>query len=168
MLYTEGLWVPLVVIDGVHILPGIPRLFQQMLSAAEDTLPRGAAVHRCELGSNEGEGDIADPLRSIAQDFPQVLPTLTFPTGTHLLVHTHFTIRESCDANAVLLRRSTSVATLRTRVIHDAKCSCDLKAEILLLLRRPLLLREKNCRRSICDDRNCRVCLIIHWSNDTL
>ena len=77
--------MPLVVIDGVHILPGIPRLFQQMLSAAEDTLPRGAAVHRCELGSNQGEGDIADPLRSIAQDFPQVLPTSTSLTCNRLL-----------------------------------------------------------------------------------
>ena len=75
VLYTEGLWVPLVVIDGVHILPGIPRLFQQMLTAAEGTLPTGPAMHRRELGSNLGEGDIADPLRSIATDFPEVPPS---------------------------------------------------------------------------------------------
>ena len=29
VLFTEGLWVPLVNLEGVYILPGIPRLFQQ-------------------------------------------------------------------------------------------------------------------------------------------
>lgn len=33
VLYTEGLWVPLVQLQGIYILPGIPRLFQQMISA---------------------------------------------------------------------------------------------------------------------------------------
>lgn len=33
VLYTPGLWVPLVVVDQVHILPGIPRLFQAMVLA---------------------------------------------------------------------------------------------------------------------------------------
>ena len=33
VLFTPGLWVPLVVVDRVHVLPGIPRLFQAMVSA---------------------------------------------------------------------------------------------------------------------------------------
>ncbi len=40
VLFSDDLWVPLVVIEGVHVLPGIPRLFKQMLSANVDTLPR--------------------------------------------------------------------------------------------------------------------------------
>ena len=33
VLYTEGLWVPLVHLEGIYVLPGIPRLFQAMLTA---------------------------------------------------------------------------------------------------------------------------------------
>ena len=35
VLFTPGLWVPLVVVDRVWILPGIPRLFQAMVSAQQ-------------------------------------------------------------------------------------------------------------------------------------
>lgn len=31
VLFTEGMWVPLCNVDGVYILPGIPRLFQGMI-----------------------------------------------------------------------------------------------------------------------------------------
>ena len=27
VLFTDGMWVPLAIVEGVHILPGIPRLF---------------------------------------------------------------------------------------------------------------------------------------------
>lgn len=33
VLVTPGTWVPLVVVQGVHILPGIPKLFQSMITA---------------------------------------------------------------------------------------------------------------------------------------
>jgi hypothetical protein len=33
VLFTEGCWVPLVNLQSVYILPGIPRLFQAMISA---------------------------------------------------------------------------------------------------------------------------------------
>jgi molybdopterin-biosynthesis enzyme MoeA-like protein len=33
VLFTPGLWVPLAVVDRVYVLPGIPRLFQAMVSA---------------------------------------------------------------------------------------------------------------------------------------
>ena len=33
VLVTPGLWVPLAVVDRVYVLPGIPRLFQSMISA---------------------------------------------------------------------------------------------------------------------------------------
>lgn len=33
VLFTPDLWVPLVVLQGVYILPGIPNLFRRMVSA---------------------------------------------------------------------------------------------------------------------------------------
>eukprot|EP00897_Mesotaenium_endlicherianum_P006976 jgi/Mesen1/6306/ME000325S05439 len=56
VLVTEGLWVPLVVLESnVYILPGVPSLFTRMLDA-----------HK------HGEGDLAKELTSIATDFPDV------------------------------------------------------------------------------------------------
>jgi molybdopterin-biosynthesis enzyme MoeA-like protein len=72
ILTTPGLWVPLVVAGGnVHILPGIPRLFQSMIEAHVDRF-KGPASHSQELFVNLGEGDVAAPLAQVAAQFPAV------------------------------------------------------------------------------------------------
>jgi len=55
VLYTDGLWVPLVNLQGVYILPGIPSLFQRMIEAHADRF-KGAAAHSATLYTNLGEG----------------------------------------------------------------------------------------------------------------
>ncbi len=55
-LYTPGLWVPLVVIQQTYILPGIPRLFQQMVEAHAERF-KGPAAHTSVRYSNMGEGE---------------------------------------------------------------------------------------------------------------
>lgn len=50
VLFTPGLWVPLVVVDRVYILPGIPRLFQSMVSAQQVRGRGGARAGCCEAG----------------------------------------------------------------------------------------------------------------------
>lgn len=72
VLFTEGLWVPLVVLEGVHILPGIPRLFKQMIESNLSSLPTGPAYVREELGTQLGEGDLSSILSNIADAWPQV------------------------------------------------------------------------------------------------
>jgi molybdopterin-biosynthesis enzyme MoeA-like protein len=72
VLTTPGLWVPLVVAGGnIHILPGIPRLFQSMIEAHVDRF-RGPASHSQELFANVGEGDVAAPLAQVAAKWPSV------------------------------------------------------------------------------------------------
>jgi len=72
ILITPGLWVPLVVAGGnVHILPGIPRLFQSMVEAHVVKF-KGPASHSRELFANVGEGDVAAPLAQVAALFPAV------------------------------------------------------------------------------------------------
>lgn len=71
VLVTEGLWVPLVNIDEIYVLPGIPRLFQQMISAHLDRF-RGPSLHSQSLYTKMGEGDLAKALSDIAARFPQV------------------------------------------------------------------------------------------------
>ena len=58
VLVTEGLWVPLVHIQGVYILPGIPRLFQQMVSAHQHRF-NGPPFLGTALYTHMGEGDLA-------------------------------------------------------------------------------------------------------------
>ena len=55
MLFTPGLWVPLVNIQSTYILPGIPRLFQQMVEAHVGRF-QGPAAHERVLYTDMGEG----------------------------------------------------------------------------------------------------------------
>jgi len=71
VLFSEGMWVPLAVVQGVHILPGIPRLFQSMLEAHADRF-EGKEYFDVELFSDEGEGDLAKSLADIAARNPHV------------------------------------------------------------------------------------------------
>lgn len=71
VLFTPGLWVPLVCIQNTYILPGIPRLFQQMVEAHADRF-RGPAAITAALYTNMGEGDLAVKLGSIAALHPSV------------------------------------------------------------------------------------------------
>ena len=71
MLFTAGLWVPLVCIDRTYVLPGIPRLFQQMVEAHVHRF-KGPAAHEQALFTHLGEGDVAMPLGSIASLHPAV------------------------------------------------------------------------------------------------
>ena len=41
VLVTPGMWVPLVVLQQTYILPGIPRLFQSMITAHQVKETRG-------------------------------------------------------------------------------------------------------------------------------
>jgi molybdopterin-biosynthesis enzyme MoeA-like protein len=72
VLFTPGLWVPLVVAGGnVHVLPGIPRLFRAMVEAHVGRF-RGPASHAAELLTAQGEGDLAAPLAEVAAAHPSV------------------------------------------------------------------------------------------------
>ncbi|QDZ19975.1 FAD synthase [Chloropicon primus] len=69
VLVTDGLWVPLAVLNGVYILPGIPRLFQKMITAHESRF-KGPSVFSHAIYTNSGEGDLADSLTAIAEKHP--------------------------------------------------------------------------------------------------
>ncbi|KAJ2955862.1 hypothetical protein NQZ79_g8197 [Umbelopsis isabellina] len=67
----EDMWVPVVVVNGnVHILPGIPKLFESLLDSLEPRLlelidERGlkdTKYHRIQIATSLGEGDIAQYL----------------------------------------------------------------------------------------------------------
>ncbi|KAI8138140.1 MoaB/Mog domain-containing protein [Fennellomyces sp. T-0311] len=69
----DELWVPVVVVnDNIHILPGIPRLFERLMTLLKPTFEQMAAergaggrYYRVQVATKLGEGDIATLLSNI-------------------------------------------------------------------------------------------------------
>lgn len=65
------MWVPIVRVKNVHILPGIPELFQKMIVAFSPQL-QGTPQTRVVVRTQLGEGDIATVLRDAASAHPTI------------------------------------------------------------------------------------------------
>ncbi|KAL8960016.1 MAG: hypothetical protein Q9193_003209 [Seirophora villosa] len=71
----ESLWVPISVVNGnVHILPGIPRLFTQLLDGLKPLLvprlenPEGKGVYRILFSTPMAESEVAGYLTTLAAE----------------------------------------------------------------------------------------------------
>lgn len=71
IIWTEGLWVPLVVVENVYILPGIPSFFQMMLQSARHRFV-GTPKERILVYTQMSEGHIAESLSNIQEKFHDV------------------------------------------------------------------------------------------------
>lgn len=70
---AEDLWVPVAVVNGnVHILPGVPRLFERMLDGLKSRLvprltdPEGKGVYRLIISTPLPESAVAGYLTELA------------------------------------------------------------------------------------------------------
>jgi molybdopterin-biosynthesis enzyme MoeA-like protein len=70
---AEDLWVPISVVNGnIHILPGIPRLFEKMLTGLKPSLlprltdPEGKGVHRILFSTPLPESGVASFLTELS------------------------------------------------------------------------------------------------------
>ena len=70
---AEDLWVPISVVNGnIHILPGIPRLFEKMLTGLKPRLlprlvdPEGKGVYRILFSTPMAESEVADYLTQLS------------------------------------------------------------------------------------------------------
>lgn len=59
-------------IENVHVMAGVPSVFQAMVASVLPTLTGGAPLLSQSLTIMRGEGDIAGPLGQIAADFPDL------------------------------------------------------------------------------------------------
>ncbi|KAF2459232.1 MoaB/Mog domain-containing protein [Lineolata rhizophorae] len=73
LFLDESLWVPVVVANGnVHILPGIPRLFEKLLDCLKPRLlprltdPEGKGIHRILFATPMAESAVAGYLTELA------------------------------------------------------------------------------------------------------
>ena len=71
VIWTQGLWVPLVVVENVYVLPGIPSLFRMMLESARSRL-KGQPKERIRIYTQMAEGDFAESLSQTQQKYADV------------------------------------------------------------------------------------------------
>ncbi|MFT6090717.1 competence/damage-inducible protein A [Sulfitobacter sp.] len=57
-------------LENVHVMAGVPSVFEAMVATVLPTLTGGAPLLSATLRINRGEGDIAGPLGQIAKDHP--------------------------------------------------------------------------------------------------
>ena len=75
LFVKEDLWVPISVVNGnVHILPGIPRLFESLLDGMKPLLvprlsdPEGSGIHRLIFSTPVSEAAVAAYLTELAAE----------------------------------------------------------------------------------------------------
>lgn len=71
---NESMWVPIACVNGnVHVLPGVPRLFEALLEGLKPSLlprlsdPEGKGVYRILISTPLAESAVAAPLTEIAK-----------------------------------------------------------------------------------------------------
>jgi molybdenum cofactor synthesis domain-containing protein len=95
-------------LGNVHVMAGVPNIFQAMLASVLPTLTGGPPLLSQSLRVDRGEGDIAGPFGALAADFPD-LSMGSYPFlqngahGTNLVVRG--TDAGRVDAAMVLLTR---------------------------------------------------------------
>lgn len=74
----EDLWVPVSVVNGnIHILPGVPRLFERLLDGMKPLLlprltdPEGKGIHRVLISTPMAESEVAGYLTELASRVEQ-------------------------------------------------------------------------------------------------
>jgi len=72
---ADELWVPLAIVNGnIHILPGVPRLFEKILDCYKPTLlpkladPEGKGVYRILISTPMAESAVAEHLTQLAHE----------------------------------------------------------------------------------------------------
>jgi molybdenum cofactor synthesis domain-containing protein len=66
------LWFPIVILENVHVFPGIPQLFEKKFEAIRDRF-RGDPFHLKQVFVTRHESDIAQSLHDLLGDFPNVM-----------------------------------------------------------------------------------------------
>jgi molybdenum cofactor synthesis domain-containing protein len=66
------LWFPIVIVENVHVFPGIPQLFEKKFEAIRDRF-RGDPFHLKQVFVTRHESDIAQSLNDLLGEFPNVM-----------------------------------------------------------------------------------------------
>lgn len=92
-------------LDNVHVMAGVPNIFQAMLASLLPTLTGGEPLLSQSLRVNRGEGDIAAPFAGLAADFPD-LSMGSYPFTQNGVFGTNLVIRgtDAAQIHAAMAR----------------------------------------------------------------
>jgi FAD synthetase len=113
VLDVGGLWFPVVVVNNVHIFPGIPELFEKKFDSIRDRFA-GVPFLLRKIYVRENESDIADALNTLLKEFPQLILG-SYPRINEEDYRVLLTL-ESRDSDYV----NRATATLASRLPADA------------------------------------------------
>ena len=115
VLDVGGLGFPVVVINNVHIFPGIPELFEKKFDSIRDRFA-GVPFLLRKIYVRENESDIADALNTLLKEFPQLMlgsyPRINEEDDRVLLT------LESRASDSVTRATATLVSRLPADAIH--------------------------------------------------
>ena len=72
VLDVGGLWFPVVVVENVHIFPGIPELFEKKFDSIRDRFS-GVPFKLRKIYVRVNESDIADTLNELLREYPKLM-----------------------------------------------------------------------------------------------
>jgi FAD synthetase len=67
-----GMWFPVVIVENVHILPGIPKLLEKKFLSIQDRFT-GIPFQLRKIYVTRRESDIADHLNALLAEFPELM-----------------------------------------------------------------------------------------------
>jgi molybdenum cofactor synthesis domain-containing protein len=115
ILDVGGLWFPVVVVENVHIFPGIPELFEKKFHSIRDRFSGVPFVLR-KLYVRESESDIAEILNALLREFPELMLG-SYPRINEEHYRVMLTL-ESRDADYVARATETLVGNLPADAVH--------------------------------------------------
>lgn len=114
LVHAPGLRLPLLVLENIYILPGIPEIFREKFLAVKERF-RCDPFHLVRFYCTRGEGHLAPFMSRLAAEFPEVAVG-SYPTLTHPDYRVQVTL-ESKDRDALDRARGRFRSMLGDEVI---------------------------------------------------
>ena len=115
ILDVGGLWFPVVVVENVHIFPGIPELFEKKFHSIAERFS-GVPFKLKKLYVRPAESDIAEVLNALLREFPELMLG-SYPRINEEHYRVMLTL-ESRDESYVEKATATLVGNLPTDAIY--------------------------------------------------
>ena len=99
-------------VENVHVMAGVPNIFQAMLASVLPTLTGGAPLLSQSLRVMRGEGDVAGPFGDLAAQFPD-LSMGSYPFNSGGAMGTNLVVRgtDAAQIDAAMIRLAELFST---------------------------------------------------------
>jgi molybdopterin-biosynthesis enzyme MoeA-like protein len=118
LLDAGDMWFPLVILENVYILPGVPELLRKKFESARDRF-RGVPFVLKRVYVKQRESEIAGSLNELLQEFPELMLG-SYPEIRGQSYRVLLTL-ESRDAGYVQRALESLLARLPSEAVHEVE-----------------------------------------------